>query len=362
MLRRLFGHRRDCDVLFLCASSIDEVWIRTTVRACRARGISAQLAVCDEGGPRLDALDARYRSLGVPAHIGATFVAAANIRCRIALTASSGVDRGLFPTSARALVHMPHSLASLHMIYPPDTFDGYDVLFAAGPHHAVEFRAITASRGLANRRCFPAGYGKFDVLAETKPDAPLPVPHVLIASSWGRDNLLDRCGVALADSITAKGYAVTVRPHPLFQMERAAVLDELRMLATRRPRLQIESPWDGDRAILHADVMIGDYSGASFEFAVMRRRPVVSVDVGLKVVNDHWQQLGLTPVEVGLRPALGPVVAPDVDDIIAAVEASLATDSDSIGDAAIAGFSYGRPGEVGVRSAALLHEMLAVAQ
>ena len=61
---------------------------------------------------------------------------------------------------------MPHSLSSLHMIYPEDAFDGYDLIFSAGPHHCDEFREITKARGLKNFGTVPIGYGKLDVLRQ----------------------------------------------------------------------------------------------------------------------------------------------------------------------------------------------------
>ena len=312
------------DVLFLCSSPIDEVWIRTTALCCRAAGLKIEVALCggrdDEGA----ALLAPYRKAGIPARAGVSFAAAARVRCAIAVTASSGLDRRIFPTRARYFLHMPHSLASLHMIYPADAFDGYDLLLAAGPQHETEFLAIAAARGLPGRRALAAGYGKLDVLSQRAAQRSARAggpPLALVAPSWGPDNLLDRCGIALATLLADRGFEVVIRPHPLFFLDRAPVLDAVRGLADRQPRVRLESPFGGDEAIFDADVLVGDYSGIGFEFAALRRRPVVSVDVGLKVANPHWQALGLVPVEVACRPLLGPIVAPEVGAIADAVQA-----------------------------------------
>lgn len=347
-------------ILFLSSAPIDEVWTRSTAFACHSNGRRVQVILCGnatEGGEQAIRL---YRKAGITARQGVTFAEAAVERCAIAVTASSGLDRGIFPTSARLFVHMPHSIASLHMIYPPGAFDGYDVMLAAGPQHEREFLALAKSRGLTGRRAFAAGYGKLDVLSEMAKQGESAQnirPKVLIAPSWGPDNLLDRCGPVLAEQLAAQDFDVVVRPHPLFFLEHAPVLDVLRALAGREPRIALESPFDGDKAIFYADVLVGDYSGTSFEFAALRRRPVVSVDVGLKIANPDWAGLGLDPVEVALRAELGPVVVPDPAAVVAAVRDLLASPR-AIGDETLARFLHGRVGDCGARAAGLLDKLL----
>lgn len=348
------------DILFVCASPIDEIWVRSTVLRCHALGLRAAVAIC---GMRVDCPESTleiYRGAGVDVDCGLTLAAAARIRCRLAVTASSGLDRKIFPTRARAFVHMPHSLASLHMIYPAEAFDGYDVLFAAGPQHTAEFTAISSTRGALERSSFAIGYGKLDVLmqqAAVRRKRTARPPLVLLAPSWGGDNLLDRCGVPLASSLAMAGFDVVVRPHPLFFLDKASVLGELQALQNNVSNVRIESPFSGDDAIFDADVLVGDYSGIGFEFAALRGKPVVSVDVGLKVANSAWKMLSVQPVEIALRSLLGPIVAPRVGAIVEAVRACI-TEKYMTSDEAVASFLYGRPGECADRAANQLQQLL----
>ena len=357
MLARLLG-LQSRDVLFVSSSPVDEVWIRSTALRCHAEGLQVEVVICGDRRSRADPILALYRAAGIKARAGLSFASAARIRCRLAVTASSGLDRKIFPTRARRFIHMPHSLASLHMIYPAEAFDGYDVLFAAGPHHEAEFAAIARARGLGARVTYAVGYGKLDVLAQQLAErGPRAAgrPRVLLAPSWGPDNLLDRCGVALAQALLAAGLDVVVRPHPLFFLDHAPVLEAIRALEQREPGLRLESPFTGDDAIFDADVLVGDYSGIGFEFAALRGRPVVSVDVGLKVANPAWQALGLAPVEIACRPRIGTVVAPVVDEIVAAVRRAAA---DSAEAPPTADFLHGRPGDCAARATARIQELL----
>ena len=358
VLRRLIPG--SADVLFVSTSPIDEIWTRTTALACKAAGLEVEVAVCDGAGAGEPNAFQAYRDAGIRAGAGEFLHCAARVRCRLAVTASSGLDRKIFPTRARYLVHMPHSLASLHMIYPAGAFDGYDVLLAAGSHHETEFKALAAERGLQGRQVFAAGYGKLDVMAREYRERRCGAnarPRVLVAPSWGPDNLLDRCGVDLAGAMAAQGMDVVVRPHPLFFLDRAPVLDAIRALAERQPLVRLESPFDGDGAIFEADVLVGDYSGIGFEFAALRRRPVVSVDVGLKVANANWRSLGIEPVEVALRPELGPVVPPEPAAIMAAVR-SVLEGRHPFRPEVMSHFLHGEPGGCGARAAELLTRLM----
>jgi hypothetical protein len=163
--------------------------------------------------------------------------------------------------------------------------------------------------------------------------------------------------MALADALAGAGFDVVIRPHPLFFLDKAPVLNDLKALQERLPNVRLESPFSGDDAIFDADVLVGDYSGIGFEFAALRRRPVVSVDVGLKVANPRWESLGLQPVEVACRSCLGPVVRPDVDVIVEAVR-QCAGPGGHVTDEAVSGFLYGQPGECADRAADELQQLL----
>ncbi|MBN8543783.1 MAG: CDP-glycerol glycerophosphotransferase family protein [Alphaproteobacteria bacterium] len=344
----MWFRRAQRQLVFLSSSPVDEVWTRSTALACHKAGLSVEVAIVGDcsKGVGAEAL-ALYKKAGIKAQ-STSFAAAAKVPTEIAVTASSGLERNIFPTRAKYFVHMPHSIVSLHMIYPDDAFDGYDVLLAAGAHHVAEWNAINKTPKPAHA----VGYGKLDVLHEKmlqQPRSKHSKPHVLIAPSWGQDNLLDRCGVALAEACVAEGYAVTVRPHPLFFLDKAPVLDALRAVNG----ITIESPFEGDAAIFTADILVGDYSGIGFEFAALRSKPVVSVDVGLKIVNPNWQSTGITPLEIAHRQKLGPVVAPELAQIISAIKQSLASPTKPVTD-----YLFAAQGECAAKSVAVLQSLL----
>lgn len=305
-------------VMFYSSSVVDELWVRTTALATRARGIDCCIVL---GRGVLDAdVHAAYAKAGIPVFTdaGRAFL----LRCKIPVivTASSGLPADWFAPTARWRIHMPHSIVSLHMIYSADCFDGYNMLFAVGPHHQAEFDALTAARKLPLRPVIAVGYGKLDVLQSAlKPVTPGAVPHILLAPSWGAQNILNTIGGDLIDRLLGAGYRVTLRPHPLFFVENDPLLPAFEKRFSGNNDFEIESSLGFGRAMFDADLLITDYSGTAQEFSALRGQPVVFVDVPKKILNPDWQSLGIMPLELRSRGVLGPLVIPDCAAVTAAV-------------------------------------------
>lgn len=314
--RQRFATRKGADVLFFAAWWLDETWIRSTALEAARRGLRVVLAVTGAPGARERAIVDEYRGAGaiVCAPVDAGTLRA--LRAEVVLSATSGLRRDAFHPEVRRLVHMPHSLVSLHMVYTADSFDGFDTLFACGPHHVAEFERLSELRGLPGRSVAAVGYGKLDLFGALPELAPR---HVLVGPSWGEKNILNTLGAELVDGLLARGFSVTVRPHPMFVQNRDPAWLAIRERFTGRAGFVAEDSMQGDGAIRAAGVLVTDYSGIAFEYAALRRRRTVFVDVPKKVLNPGWSRTGLEPVEVGLRSRIGAVVPPQAEQVLAAV-------------------------------------------
>ena len=310
-------------VLFFSSSPVDEIWTRTTTFSVKNAGVSCAVVVIS-GVLDVSVRDAyRAAGIGVVENVGRHVLR----RCRaeIAVTASSGIPKDWFPTSAVWRIHMPHSIVSLHMIYPADAFDGYNMLFAVGPHHVNEFIRLSNWRRLGDRAAITVGYGKLDILrAElARFDAPQPKDrqrHILLAPSWGKTNILNTIGLDLLRTLLGRGYRVTLRPHPIFFAENDRKLKEIQAAFEDDKSFFIENSAGLGKAIFDAEVLVTDYSGTAQEFSVLRRRPVVFVDVAKKILNAEWEELGLTPLELSSRGVLGPVAQPRTEEVVSCID------------------------------------------
>lgn len=322
LLRKIFVWNAEdlTKVVFFATHPIDEIWIRSATFEAKKRALPVRLCII---GDLDEAIERDYAERDIPIDAISADLKQLNLEADIVVTASSGVSRQIYPITAKYLVHMPHSLASLHMIYPEDAFDGYDILFSAGPHHTLEYRAICDVRGLDSRETHMVGYGKLDQFrsessSKLKKSDRL---HVLLAPSWGPQDLLSLMGCDLVSALSDRGYTVTVRPHPILYIEKPDLINELEAIINRHELATLEEPVQKNDAMLSADVLITDYSGTAFEFAALKRSPSIFVDVTPKQVNDNWRNYGLQPVELALRDKLGVVVPPDLNAVLEGVEA-----------------------------------------
>jgi YidC/Oxa1 family membrane protein insertase len=211
----------------------------------------------------------------------------------------------------RHCAYLHHSLVSSHMAYRPGAFDHFDSVLCVGPHHVDEMRAIEARQGLPSKTLVPHGYGRLDaILAASHEDLRQPgQPLVLVAPSWGPEGLLECHADALMRSLAGSAWRVVVRPHPQTLRLAPQAIACVRQWCERSANISLETSVAGHDSLRRASVMVSDWSGAAFDFALGLERPVVFVDVPRKVNNPAYSQLGIEPIEVFARSQLGCVTS-----------------------------------------------------
>ena len=167
------------------------------------------------------------------------------------------------------------------------------------------------------KKSYGTGYGKLDILKENFALQDLKKEkNILIAPSWGPDNLIKKMGIQLAKKLSNLVDNVFIRPHPLLFIEDNYIISILNELKKNYPNIKVESPWSGDNAIYNSEVLITDYSGIALEYAAIKRNKILFVDVGLKESNPNWRSYDIEPIEISIRNKLGIIVKPDLDEII----------------------------------------------
>jgi hypothetical protein len=105
-------------------------------------------------------------------------------------------------------------------------------------------------------------------------------------------------------------------------------------------------------ALLAADVMISEWSGAALEYAFARQRPVIFIDTPAKIHNPHHDRIGLPALEADIRERIGRLVAPGEISRLPSVVSELVRDASAwherigaIRDQTV--FNIGHSGEAG---------------
>lgn len=228
-------------------------------------------------------------------------------------------------------IFVPHDMMSVHMGFRKGSLDHFDTIFCTGDHVAKEVRATEKTYALPEKRLVKFGYPLAEKLeAANMQAASSPAggkKEILIAPSWQEDNLLDSCVDKLISSLVCEEYHLTVRPHPEYSKrykEKLSLLVE-KYKDIPEEKLTFELDFTTNRSIYSSDLLITDWSGIAYEFAFATKKPVLFVNTKMKVENPDWQEIGMTPAEIYLRPQIGKALEKsELDTVSAAVADMLA--------------------------------------
>jgi len=246
---------------------------------------------------------------------------------------------------SRHLVHYVyvfHALVSTHMVYAFGAFDNYDSIVCVGPQHVREIRKQEELYGLKKKELIEAGYYRLEqIMASWREQMPARVfrrkrKTVLVAPSWGDQNILETCGEELTVVLLNADYNVIVRPHSETLKRCPDLIQKIEDKFTSHERFTLEKSNAGDRSILSADMLISDCSGITLEYAFGTERPVIFIDVPLKIKNHRYQELGIEPLELTLRKQIGAIVPPDRLDMLPQVVRRMIAEGEQYKDRIIA--------------------------
>lgn len=228
------------------------------------------------------------------------------LRPRVFVTFASGLGVHSKPKNS-VVIHMFHSLVSMHVVYGKESFDAYDYFFATGPHHVREFTLLKKIRQWDQKKIIKVGYLKVDELANLlksyrRKDSR---KTVLLAPSWGNYNLLRTSGPEIVRKLVKKGWKVLVRPHPHSYDYDADIIEELRSFSLNNDSCFLEGPVSDLSSMLEADIMISDWSGVAFEYAFATNRPVLFVDIKQKKYDGDNLDISLPSMEEECRKKVG---------------------------------------------------------
>ena len=257
-------------------------------------------------------------------------------------------------------VYVFHSMGSTHMVDHENSYDHYDTLLCAGPHHVEEIRRREQMTGLPAKHLVPRGYPRLETLVEiaaARPPKASGPTTVLLAPTWGDRSTLHVCGEPLIAALLGAGIHVILRPH--YQTARLAprLVEGLVARFGGDPRFRHVDRMEESDSLFDSDLLISDWSAMAIEYALGLLKPVLFVDVPPRVRNPRYGELGLEPMEMRIRRELGAILPLDrVAEAPRYVEALL-RDAPGFRERSVAfrehwAFNFGRSVEVGAREIA----------
>ena len=196
-------------------------------------------------------------------------------------------------------------------------FNHFDTIFCVGPHQIQEFRATEQLYNLKQKNLVECGYGLFDKLIRLRSSSPQQnflsknnKKKVLIAPSWGKQNLLESMGIELIKILLDAGYHVIVRPHPMIIKKSPKIIKQIKEKFEKNPDFLLDTHTSSFEQLFSSYALITDWSGIGYEYAFGCERPVIYVDVPKKAHNKEYEKIQLVPFETSIRDKIGEVVSP----------------------------------------------------
>ena len=218
-------------------------------------------------------------------------------------------------------IYVFHSINSPLMGYnsgkiSKGAFDHFDSIFCVGPHQIQEFHAIEKLYNLKQKNLIECGHSLFDKLIKLRSSSTQQnlisknnKKKILIAPSWGKQNLLESAGMKLIEILLDAGYHVTVRPHPMIIKKSSKLINQLKKQFEKNPDFLLDTNTSSFEQLLSSYALITDWSGIGYDYAFVCERPVIYVDVPKKTNTEEYEKLHLIPFEVSIRDKIGEIIS-----------------------------------------------------
>lgn len=204
------------------------------------------------------------------------------LKADVLLSTTPGLDVYQWKRSrdVKWYAHIPH-MANDITLYRMFGLDYYDAVLLSGEYQKKQIRTLESLRGLPEKELPIVGITYMDAmkarLDRAEPLPPQPVT-VLLAPSWGESAILKRYGARIIDALLKTGYHIIVRPHPQSFTSEKEMLDALTAQYPDSDRIEWNRDNDNFEVLRRADILISDFSGVIFDFALVFDKPVIYAD------------------------------------------------------------------------------------
>lgn len=174
-------------------------------------------------------------------------------------------------------IHTLHAVGSV-AAYRMFGLDYYDAVLLSGVFQEKEIRTLEKLRGLPPKEIRYVGCTYLDVIDERLKKASAPQKDnkcVLLAPSWGSSSILSVYGESIIDALIATGYEVVIRPHPQSAITEKELINGLMAKYPNSKQLSWNFDMDNFDILNRADIMISDFSGVIFDYALAFDKPLL---------------------------------------------------------------------------------------
>lgn len=204
------------------------------------------------------------------------------LNATIVLSTTPGLDVYQWKRSrdVQYYVHIPHA-ASEVVLYRMFGLDYYDAILLSGEYQATDIRNLEKLRGLPQKELVKVGIPYMDEMVkrlEKVGPAPEHECTVLLAPTWGDSGIFGVYGGKIIEALLQTGYHVIVRPHPQSFTSEKDRIEKLMRDYPESEQLEWNRDTDNFEVLRRSDILISDFSGVIFDFALIYDKPVIYTD------------------------------------------------------------------------------------
>lgn len=213
-------------------------------------------------------------------------------------------------------LYVPHDVNSPNLTFRKEALDHFDTIFSSGCLCTKEIRKREELYNLPEKKIIEWGSSVIDNMIrsyESMDKREKTAREILIAPSWQKDNILSSCIEEILENLQGYGYRIIVRPHPQFVRhgeERLNYLQE-KFHMNERDDMEMQTDFSSNSTVYEADVVITDWSSIAFEYSFATLKPTLFINTPMKIMNEDYEELGITPIDIELRSKIGRSVDTD---------------------------------------------------
>lgn len=242
------------------------------------------------------------------------------LNANIVLSTTPGLDVYQWKRSkgVDCYIHIPHAASEI-VLYRMFGIDFYDTVLLSGEYQLQDIRKLEQIRNLPSKELVKVGIPYMDDMAlRYKNSGKIPEHErtVLLAPSWGKSAIFGVYGGKIIEILLKTGYHIIIRPHPQSFKSEKEMIDKLKKQFPESDRIEWNTDVDNFEVLRRADILISDFSGVIFEFALIYDKPVIYTDpkFDLSPYDAWWLKSPLWTISA--LPRLGRELTPEnMDDI-----------------------------------------------
>lgn len=245
-------------------------------------------------------------------------------------------------------VHIPHAASEI-TLYRMFGIDYYDSILLSGQYQADDIRNLEKIRNLPEKELVKVGIPYMDVMAKRLRDvgpAPAHPRTILLAPSWGKSAIFSVYGGEIIERLLETGYHIIVRPHPQSFKSEKEMMDELMRRYPESEQLEWNRDTDNFEVLRRSDLLISDFSGVIFDFALIYDKPVIYTDpkFDLSLYDAWWLDTPLWTTTA--LPRLGrELTRENMNDIRQLIDSCLSDERYELGRREVKVETWEHPGE-----------------